>query len=199
MKIYILRHEDRTQDATMFSPLTSDGLEKSVKLIEKLKELNINYIYSSPFIRTLQTVHPYAKDLNKKINLEYGLQEIQHPHIIPKNSYTVSLPLYIAKSFNYNPKYKSTIEPEDNIYPEEDKNVTLRVKKFLNKVMDEHLTTQNNILLVTHQVVCNAILKIATKEFKDIKIEYTTKYPKGGISRIWNTDKWEYKKINWLD
>ena len=34
MKIFILRHEDRTQDATFFSPLTSTGLEKSELLVE---------------------------------------------------------------------------------------------------------------------------------------------------------------------
>ena len=117
MKIYILRHEDRTQDATMFSPLTKEGLKKSIDLSDILKDLNIDLIYSSPFIRTLQTVQPYAKSRNKKINLEYGLEEIQHPSLIPENSYTVSLPIYICESFNYNPKYKSTLEPENNKYP----------------------------------------------------------------------------------
>lgn len=198
MKIYILRHEDRTQDATMFSPLTKVGLNNSIKLSEILKDLNIDVIYSSPFIRTLQTVHPYAKDRNKKINLEYALQEIQHPHIIPENSYTVSLPVYIAESFNYNPKYRSTIEPENNIYPEDEKNVSLRVKNFLQKIMNEHLTTKNNILIVTHQVVCNTILKIALKD-KNNKIDYTFKYPKGALTRIWNTDSWDHKKINWQE
>ena len=61
MKIYLLRHEDRTQDATFFSPLTKQGLENSVKLIKDLEKSNINIVYSSPFIRTLQTIHPYVK------------------------------------------------------------------------------------------------------------------------------------------
>ena len=104
MKLYILRHEDRTQDATMFSPLTKEGLKNSLSLVDTLQDLEIDVIYSSPFVRTLQTVHPFAKSRNKKINLEYGLQEIQHPTLIPENSYTVSLPIYISESFNYNPK-----------------------------------------------------------------------------------------------
>ncbi len=198
MKIYILRHEDRTQDATMFSPLTKEGLKKSIDLSDILKDLNIDLIYSSPFIRTLQTVQPYAKSRNKKINLEYGLEEIQHPSLIPENSYTVSLPIYICESFNYNPKYKSTLEPENNKYPEDEHDVSSRVKKVLSKIMNEHLTSKNNILIVTHQVVCNAILKIATKNI-DLtkKLDYTSKYPKGGLSRVWNVDQWDFKKINW--
>ena len=58
MKIYILRHEDRTMDLTFFSPLTKNGLEKSVKLIDHLEKERINVIYSSPYIRTLQTIYP---------------------------------------------------------------------------------------------------------------------------------------------
>jgi broad specificity phosphatase PhoE len=199
MKLYILRHEDRTQDATMFSPLTKEGLKNSVNLVDTLQDLEIDLIYSSPFIRTLQTVHPFAKSRNKKINLEYGLQEIQHPSLIPENSHTVSLPIYICESFNYNPKYRSTLEPENNKYPEDEQMVTNRVKKVLSKIMNDHLTTKNNILIVTHQVVCNAILKIANKQLQVNKIEYTYKYPKGGLTKIWNVDTWELKKINWKD
>ena len=49
MKIFILRHEDRTQDAT-FSPLTSTGLERSELLVNILKKHKINKIYSSPLL-----------------------------------------------------------------------------------------------------------------------------------------------------
>ena len=33
MKLFILRHEDRTQDATFFSPLTKIGLDNSLNLM----------------------------------------------------------------------------------------------------------------------------------------------------------------------
>ena len=39
MKIYILRHEDRTMDLTFFSPLTKNGLEKSINLISYIKKM----------------------------------------------------------------------------------------------------------------------------------------------------------------
>jgi 2,3-bisphosphoglycerate-dependent phosphoglycerate mutase len=90
MKIYILRHEDRTMDGTFFSPLTQDGLDNAVKLIELLNKYNIDCIYSSPFIRTLQTVYPYAKSKGLKINADHSLSEIQHPHIIPVKSFQIT-------------------------------------------------------------------------------------------------------------
>ena len=64
MRLYILRHEDRTMDLTFFSPLTKNGLEKSNELINHLENERINCIYSSPYIRTLQTIYPYSKKYN---------------------------------------------------------------------------------------------------------------------------------------
>ena len=196
MKIYILRHEDRTMDATFFSPLTNEGLDNSIKLIEVLKEHKIDKIYSSPFIRTLQTVTPYSKSINLPINLDYSLSEIQHPHIIPKKSYQITLPLYLAESFNYNPKYTSLFNPVDHKYPEDEKSVDKRVKRFMSKILTDELKNKYNILIVSHQIVCNIILKYATRE-SDIKIDITANYPKGGLTQIFDKDKWIYEPINW--
>jgi len=197
MKIYILRHEDRTSDATMFSPLTKEGLNNSVKLISSLDKLKIDIIYSSPFIRTLQTVQPFSKHNNDmKINLEYSLSEIKHPHLIPEKSYDVALPKYIAESFNYNENYRTILEPEQMKYPETDKDVLNRSRFFLNKIMNDYANTKKNILIVTHQVVCNSLLKLATKGDKDVNIQFTDKYPKGCITLIWDTKEWDFERIN---
>ena len=197
MKIFILRHEDRTMDGTFFSPLTQEGLDNSIKLIEVLNKCNINVIYSSPFIRTLQTVLPYSKSKSVKINLEHSLSEIQHPHLIPIKSYQINLPQYIAEQFNYNPVYSSCLDPAFHVYPEDEKNVCARVKKFISKLITENIDSRHNILIVTHQIVCNCLLKLATKRIKDINIEYTYNYPKGGVTKIFDTDVWGFEPINW--
>ncbi len=197
MKIYILRHEDRTMDGTFFSPLTQDGLDNSIKLIEILKTHKIDTIYSSPFIRTLQTVLPYAKSRNLKINLEHSLAEIQHPHLIPVKSYQINLPQYIAEQFNYNPNYTSYLDPANHTYPEDEKCVGSRVKKFVSKLVKEMADKNNNILIVTHQIVCNCLLKIATKKMGTINIECSYNYPKGGLTKIFDTEEWVFEPINW--
>jgi 2,3-bisphosphoglycerate-dependent phosphoglycerate mutase len=196
MKIYILRHEDRTQDATMFSPLTENGLENSIKMIEELEDIDFDIIYSSPYIRTLQTIYPYSKKHNKKINLEYSLCEFQSSYLVPENSYQVRLPEYLAKSFNYNPNYKSIFQPENINYPENEHEVNKRVKMFLTKLMNDNLESRKRILLVTHQAICNSILKIATKDL-DYQHAFTDSYPKGGITKVWDVDEWIYKPINY--
>ena len=64
MRLYILRHEDRPEDCSFFTPLSEQGLINSNKLTTILEKCKINYIISSPFIRTLQTIVPYAKKKN---------------------------------------------------------------------------------------------------------------------------------------
>ena len=87
MKLYILRHEDRTKDCTLFSPLTELGLSNSFQLKSILNNENINIIYSSPYIRALQTVYYYAEKYNIKINIELGLGEIQIKDLLPNTIY----------------------------------------------------------------------------------------------------------------
>jgi broad specificity phosphatase PhoE len=197
MKIFILRHEDRTQDATFFSPLTSTGLENSERLVDLLKKLKINKIYSSPFVRTLQTVNPYCNKCNVKVNLEYSLSEILHPLIIPEKSYQVRLPTYMANNFNYNEKYKSLLDPINHIYPENEKNVFNRVRKFLNVLLNNKLSKSDNILIVSHQVVCNELLKMSTKNMNGIDISSSFNYPRGALTQIFDKDEWLFEPINW--
>ena len=105
MKIFILRHEDRTMDLTFFSPLTKNGLDKSLKISDELNKLEINSIYSSPYVRTLKTIYPYSKSKSMPVKLDYSLTELYQSDNIPKKSYSVTLPDYIAKSFNYDENY----------------------------------------------------------------------------------------------
>ena len=197
MEIYIIRHEDRTMDASFFAPLTKEGLDKSIDLIKILKKEKIDKIFSSPFIRTLQTIYPYAKSIDQYINLEYSLSEIQHPHIIPEKSYQITLPEYLCESFNYNSKYVSMLNPKDHKYPEDEKSVENRVKKFLKKLVTDNLNSDNVIILVTHQIVCNIILKMITKNNKMINIDTTYNYAKGNLTKVFEKDKWVFFPINW--
>ena len=111
MKIYILRHEERPSDCSFFTPLTKQGLINAKQLVLDINKQNINIdlILSSPFIRTLQTIYPYATNKKLKINLEYGLSEIHHPECITQKAVGMQIPEYIEVSFDYNDKYESII------------------------------------------------------------------------------------------
>ena len=70
--VYFLRHEDRPlQTSTFYIELTEKGHIGAQKLVSKLNPLNIDYIYSSPFIRTLQTIKPYTLQNNVQVRTDY--------------------------------------------------------------------------------------------------------------------------------
>jgi broad specificity phosphatase PhoE len=195
MKIYILRHEDRTNDCSFFSPLTELGLMNAVKLVDILDKLNINMIYSSPFIRTLQTIKPYAIKSNKKINIEYGLSEIHHIDIISKKSVGVLIPNYIAKSFNYECNYTSILTNSDIKYPEKYEDVVVRIKKVLYYLIKKYYNEDINILLVTHQSLCCAVLEIVNKYQKNIDNHTLHNYKIGKVSLVFDND-WVFNLLN---
>lgn len=198
MKLYVLRHEDRTMDLTFFSPLTKNGLNNSVNLIKFLEKEKINSIYSSPYIRTLQTVYPYAKKYDIKPKLEYSLTELYQDENIPKKSYQITLPEYISDSFNYDKVYNSLIMPDNINFPEDLKDFNKRIKNFLKNIIKDNYLTDKNILLVTHQGVIDLILYTIMRKNGDVSSKLGDKvYPKGGLTKIFEDFDWVIDKINW--
>jgi 2,3-bisphosphoglycerate-dependent phosphoglycerate mutase len=185
-------------DTSFYSPLTEEGIKKSIKLIDILKDEEIDIIYSSPFIRTIQTIFPYSKKYNYKINLDYSLSEMQNNKLILENSYKMKLPNYLMKKYNCS-NHKTIVEPEDYNYPEEINDLEKRVKKFLHYIISNHSNFKDkNIAIVTHMAVCNVINMIAYNNYTKSN-EYTmeTKYPKGALTRIFSNGSWDFKPINW--
>jgi broad specificity phosphatase PhoE len=199
MKIYILRHEDRTQDCSFFAPLTETGLENSVKLVQFLKRENINKIYTSPFIRTLQTIYPYVKTSNLTVNIEYGLSEIYNEEIIPKKAVGIHLPKYLADSFKSNSKYVSIVKPNEIVFPEREVHLNQRVKKVLREIISSNcqLKSDTNILIVTHQAICCSILEIVTNATSPGKLHTPIQiYPKGQLTQVFDSNK---NPIHWTN
>ena len=153
MKIYILRHEDRGKETTIYTPLTPKGIDNSEKLIDIFKKEGIDLIFSSPFIRTLQTVYPYSKDKNIKINLEYSLCEIHHKDLIPIKAHGMYLPEYIAELFDYNPEYKSLIKPTEITFPEKEHHVVIRTKRFLRNILNVNIDKFSDIKLLIEDIM----------------------------------------------
>ena len=67
--IYFVRHAEsdfRVHD-DFLRPLTEDGVKNSLLVTNYLKDKDINYIYSSPYIRAVDTVKSLADELNISI------------------------------------------------------------------------------------------------------------------------------------
>lgn len=145
-KIFLLRHEQRGSSVSFDTPLTPRGLQRAEKIVcPRLEERNIDVIYSSPFVRTLQTIKPFCMKSGLKVNLEWSLVE-SIPVIEPNCDKFVDI---------INPNYKPFLgytTPANTDIIEFD-GLKKRVQKFI-----ESLDRSQNILLVTHMPVINAIL-----------------------------------------
>jgi 2,3-bisphosphoglycerate-dependent phosphoglycerate mutase len=201
MKIYILRHEERGIETNMLTPLNSRGVENSEKLVDILKKENINLIFSSPFVRTLQTIYPYSSEMNIKINIDYSLSEYHSRRLISRENYGVNLPNNMLKIYNHNPNYKSIIGPKDIYYPETNFDCLSRVKSFLRYIIKNYKNTDKNILIVTHMHICLDILNIVNSKIsKDSKIGTIDLlfYERGKLTKIFDDD-WMYNEINYTN
>ena len=157
MTIYLLRHEKRDiNDPTFYSHLLKSGRADAENLKYEIEQLNIDIIFSSPFIRTLQTIEPYCFYKKQKVNIENGLYE----HISPqfdKNMYKFDLGKITFYNHLINYNYKSLITLDQIKYDSIEAVVsnTLEFKKHLLETYKDG----ENILLVTHLSVINAFLE----------------------------------------
>jgi len=145
-KIYILRHEERFNDISFDTHLTPKGFHNAIyKICPNLLEIQIDEIYCSPFVRTLETIKPYCDKTGKKVNIEWALVESQ-----PFNTKISSCFDSIINN-NYISHIPYSYSNNGNILSFND--LISRVSSFLNST-----SKTKNILLVTHMPVINAIL-----------------------------------------
>ena len=164
MRLILLRHEERYSDMGFYSNLTDNGIINSLKLPEKLKKYKIDHIYSSPFIRTLQTIYPYCDKYKKSVNVDYGLYEYIH------NPYFLLIPWYGEISdiddsdlvSIINPEYKSIVNKSDFSILETEEDLEKRVRKFIDILIEKHC--DETILLVSHMGVINKIRDVYLKK-----------------------------------
>jgi len=75
--IYFIRHArtDYTVKDEVYRPLTCEGGESALRVMEFLSEIDIDVIYSSPYKRTVDTIKPYADSVCMEIELVNDLRE----------------------------------------------------------------------------------------------------------------------------
>jgi len=74
-----MRHCERPEeDSSFFSSLTYVGMSNSVKNVNLVADLDIQFVYTSPFLRCIQTSLPIAWRYKCVFKQEYSLYEWDH-------------------------------------------------------------------------------------------------------------------------
>lgn len=66
---YVVRHAEKLLDGSTNPPLTKEGVARSNRLVELLKEVKIAAVYATPYKRTTSTAKPLSIDQNKTIQI----------------------------------------------------------------------------------------------------------------------------------
>ena len=180
---------DGTHEGRQDNHLTNLGVSQVECLTKRLKtHYSIDFMYSSPMIRTKETIDIINKVYNNNIVFDDLLMEwdngllaglkrsealIKYP---PPNEYTIHTKLY---------ETESTFE------------FRKRVDKFVEKLFNTHQLDNSNVLVVTHGGTINMILSSIFKD--DISLEKKYKTGDTGIHVLeWINNVVIYKEKNSL-
>lgn len=125
-------------------PLSEDGFVQAKQLGQRLKKENICHIFSSPFLRTIQTANEIAKILHLPIKIEAGLSEWHNIDWMTETPETHPQE-FLKKNFpRIDWHYSSLVNPR---YPESEEEMYERTAATAKKIVAEF---SEDILFVGH-------------------------------------------------
>ncbi|NES85091.1 MAG: histidine phosphatase family protein [Moorea sp. SIO2B7] len=152
--VWLARHGNRldfvnpewfnTAERRYDPPLSDDGLIQARELGQRLKSEKIAHIFSSPFLRAIQTANQVAEALDLSIKIEAGLSEWLNREWMSEMPKTHPQELLAQQYPPIDWGYTSRIIPQ---YPESDKTVMQRTGETARRLVEEF---SEDILLVGH-------------------------------------------------
>lgn len=201
MKIYFIRHGESELNALDIhqyknTKLSKNGIEQAKTVARRFKNIPIDIILSSPYIRTRQTAEEINRVIKKDILYTDLLRETKRPSELEGKHTKDDYALTIKKQIKLNRGNKNWhFSDEDNFY-----DIKKRVSAFLNFL---NALKEENILAVTHGTILRYILcSMMLGENYDPqyfeKINHFYKTDNTGISIfIKQQDRW--KLLSWND
>jgi broad specificity phosphatase PhoE len=153
--IWLVRHEHRLDfihpewfETAIYPydpPLSVEGGQRATLLVAKFKGIPIERIYTSPFLRTIQTVMPLAKSIDLPIRLEWGLCEWLCRDWTSELPETTPVDELIRCYPNISVAYRSLVTP---CYPETVEKLNARLHSIAYKLIHDNC---ENMLIVAHK------------------------------------------------
>jgi len=125
--------------------LSPDGIVQARELGVRLMMERVNHIFSSPFLRTVETAHHIAEELDLPIKIEHGLSEWLNPDWFAAMPDWLPLDVMARRFPRIDMNYRSAVEPS---YPETNESKTFkRVATTVERLIDRF---DDDFLLVAH-------------------------------------------------
>jgi broad specificity phosphatase PhoE len=126
-------------------PLSPEGFDLAHLLAQQLSQVQVDRIYTSPFLRTIQTADPLARLLQLPIRLEWGLCEWLCQDWTTGFPATTPLDELIRCYPNIDDACQSLVMP---FYPESVQELDARITMIAGKIIQGN---SGNILAIAHK------------------------------------------------
>jgi broad specificity phosphatase PhoE len=189
MKIIILRHAQRNDSHHFFTTLTEEG-EKRADALKDILPSNIDEIYCSPFLRTVETIFPYCNKYDQQIRIEYSLYKrctrlhFNYTNYIHTEKDLLEHKYNVSNIIDNN--YKSILMSSNIILNPSDNDVKNKIFPFIYKLCKKYKDTDRIILIVTHKAICNTIKKVFNKN-----VQLKDDFPQGHFEEIIINSDWK--------
>jgi broad specificity phosphatase PhoE len=197
--LWLVRHEHRLDfdrpewfDTARYRydpPLADRGVDRAKLLAAKLTEVSIDKIYTSPFLRTIQTADPIARSVRLPIRLEWGLCEWLCKDWTTELPETTPVDELVRSHPNIDLAYRSLVTPH---YPETMEELDTRINNIADKLITDNWECG---LAIAHKgsVLGIAAALTGAAEWRSYNL------PCGGIIKLVREDgdRWESSIIEW--
>lgn len=146
--IYLVRHCEAVGQAPEDS-LTVQGQEDTVRLIDFFRDKDIEMIISSPFVRTIETINPFANTIEKDILIDERLKERV---------------LSTTNLDNWMENLEATYEDMDLKF-EGGESSNEAMRRGIEVIEEQLERPESNIIVVTHGALLSLIIRHYSKEF----------------------------------
>ncbi|MGH9340104.1 MAG: histidine phosphatase family protein, partial [Acidobacteriota bacterium] len=145
-------------------PLAQEGAVQASELGRRLAAEKIDHIFSSPFLRCVETVNEVAERLDFPIKLEWGLCEWLNPNWFPSRPETLPFGELASRFPRIDRGYTSRVTTH---FPESAEDTFERVGKSARRLAGEY---PGNLLLVGHgATVQGAVIGLMQQSFEEIE------------------------------
>jgi broad specificity phosphatase PhoE len=162
-KLWVVRHGYRidfndpewvdTAENPYNPPLAPVGFEQAEETALRLENENIDFIFASPFLRTVQTANILGAKLGVKVKMEAGLSEWISSKDFKYKPIVDNIGDLLNKYPLLDPDYVSRVEP---VYPEDMNQLDRRIDKTLCGIIGEY---GPNILIISHGSPINSVFR----------------------------------------
>lgn len=155
--LYFVRHGMRvdfenpawreTADNPHDTPLSPTGLRQARDIARALRGEGIDHVFSSPFLRAVETAHPLAAELGLPLRIETGLSEWLNPAWFKSPPRWMSVAEAATRFPQVDTGYVAAVQP-DFPEPSETEHVFARVGRTLNVLLERY--PEGNAVFFAH-------------------------------------------------